>query len=234
MGIIKPTKFTFEYIEVLIPLDEFRLQELKKRLPQFIEGEDIRVDNIIISREGIVLQVNNMEIVETFGFWDDFLKSIVKKPYLFQTYEGIECEKVLKQLESWKQKQNAEIAVCKLKNSETSVAQLVSDMPTLFCYEPLKSYLSDPKNHKNTKKGKPVEFHQNEYQLYMYANHYYVHDFCSYEEACFKAIENHPELIPKTWKTVSADQTLRTRITNKYDAHPELSQKSYRKKRNTM
>ena len=76
-----------------------------------------------------------------------------------------------------------------------------------------------------------IQYSLNERQLYTYACHYYVHDGGTYFDACEKAIEKHPELVPNSWSENSAAETLRTRVSQKYDKHLEWSQKDYRNHR---
>jgi len=233
MSMFKLTEFEFHNISVSLPLDSFVISKIWS-YGQNVDAENsIPLQNISISRKGFVL-TNQFFVMEFHpDCWSDFLKTQFKKSYLFTGLEGIECSFLMTKYKSWLISENSKIAVDKLQHSEITLKEILRDRPELFSCEPLQSYYSESDKLTGNKKGKRAVYEPNEYQLYMYANHYYVHNnFSSYKEACAQVVEDFQELIPSTWSHESADSNLSTRITAKYDKHPEYSQKSYRKNKN--
>ncbi|TWX52318.1 hypothetical protein [Colwellia hornerae] len=231
MSMFKPTEFDFHNNKFFIPLDNFVVSKIKSFGQEVEVGIAIPLENIRISSKGFELSNLIFEIHFYPHCWNEFLNTLFKKSYLFTGREGIECVDITDKYESWLLSENSKIAVQKLKNSEISIAKLFESYPKLLAVSPLREYLSDPKNHQNTKKGPPLKYSENEYQLYCYSCHYYVQEGITYLDACAKTIENHPDLVPSTWKKGPPEDTLRTAVTKKYDKHPEYSQYSYRKER---
>ena len=229
MSMFKATAFEFHNISVSLPLDNFVISKIKSSGQNVDAGNSIPLKNISISRKGFIL-TNQFFVMEFHpDCWNDFLKNLFKKSYLFNGLEGMECSFLMTKYESWLLSENSEIAVQKLQHSEITFDTLRKNRPELFSCEPLLSYFSQSDKLTGNKRGKRAVYESNEYQLYMYANHYYVHyNFSSYKEACAQVVDDFPELIPSTWSHESADINLSTRTTSKYDKHPDYSQKSYR------
>jgi hypothetical protein len=232
MSMFKATAFEFHNISVSLPLDNFVISKIKSYGQSIDAGNSIPLKNISISRKGFVL-TNQFFVMEFHpDCWNDFLKILFKKSYLFNGLEGIECSFIMTKYESWLLSENSELAVQKLKHNDITFEEIRKSRPELLSCEPLKSYYSQAEKLSGNKKGKRNVYKPDEYQLYMYAHHYYVHkNFNSYKEACEQVVEDHPYLIPSKWSHESAGMNLSTRTTAKYDNHPEWSQKSYRKKK---
>tara|TARA_R110000737_G_scaffold348884_1_gene383783 strand:+ start:1415 stop:2164 length:750 start_codon:yes stop_codon:yes gene_type:complete len=237
MSMFNPTEFKFHNISVSLPLDKFVISKIKSYGQSIDAGNSIPLKNISISRKGFVL-TNQFFVMEFHpDCWNDFLKSRFKKSHLFNGLDGIECSYLMTKYESWLLSENSKIAVQMLKSSGITFEEIRKNknksISKTFDHEPLKSYFYKAEKLTSNKRGKRALYELNEYQLYMYANHYFVHrNFSSYKEACAQVVEEFKELIPSTWSLESADSNLSTRVTAKYDKHPEYSQKSYRKNKN--
>jgi len=232
MNMFKPTVFQFEHLLLSLHLDQFQQDKITKTLPKGSSIKIILLTKLIVSRDGILLLNEYFELLFEDFCWQKFIKIKCRKPYLFESKQGVDCEDILNQYEIWTNQENSKVAVDKLKHSEITITDIVINRPELITIEPLKSYVSRVAKLSGNKKGKRAKYSSDEYQLYLYACHYYVHDKSSYEVACAKAIDKHPKLISTSWK--SPEETLRTRITTKYDNHPELSNKNYKKNRKYM
>jgi hypothetical protein len=230
MNMFEYTVFKFEDIEFKLSLDQYVVDFFKNKLENYRPNATILLKGFNISRHGITLTFDDFEFVFEPNCWSEFLKTIVNKPYLMTPVKGNECISIIEKLERWRLEQNSVIALQKLRHSEITILELMHHYIDLISIEPLRSYLENIDSLSTKKVGKRAKFSTEEYQLYKYACHYYVHDNSTFTEACVKTVENHPELVSNNWK--SPEDTLEKSILPKYNNHPELSEKKYTKSRN--
>lgn len=220
------TNFIYGGITIKLPLNESQLQaiDIENGNNKDIARGGFLLDDISVTNDGLFLELNRKRVMFLPDCWQDFLNSIETRVINFS---GRACEDILSCYYDWVQKENSIIAVKNLTSGQASLAKIIKEHPQLLGYEPLKSFCKEGVITKQ-KKGRRAKFSKGEYELYCWASYYYVSKPLSYEQACMLAIDKHPQHIPESWSEDSAYETLRTRVSRKYDTHPELTQKNFR------
>lgn len=212
-----PHTFNFPVTE---PVEEELLTKL---------GENITVINVTTDIDGIELHLHGIKGDLLFRFepvvgWDDFLA----ESSCSEIATGLDACKVCNEWQKWSDDNNAKAFLKKFELGEMSFEDIPQLKPSLYKHPKIiEALLQAIENGTpiNNKKGKLPLVSDDLWELYNWACYYKITEVeNNLDKACDKACQEHPELVPETWKK-DPGGTLKKQIYRKHlDEHPFLHQ----------